>query len=87
MLSLNPETNNNADRHSSQVYIPLSISLGIAADATPEAGLITATWAVLAAGLVGGSHHNIVGPTGDFSKKVQASKKTNQNRHVFMQVL
>jgi len=46
------------------VYIPLSISLGIAADATPEAGLITATWAVLAAGLFGGSHHNIVGPTG-----------------------
>ena len=51
-------------RVQAQVYIPLSISLGIAADATPESGLITATWAVLAAGIFGGSHHNIVGPTG-----------------------
>ena len=60
--------NTDADENALQVYIPLSISLGIAADATPEAGLITATWAVLAAGLFGGSHHNIVGPTGDLLK-------------------
>jgi MFS superfamily sulfate permease-like transporter len=61
--------------------------LGIAADATPEAGLITATWAVLAAGLFGGSHHNIVGPTGDFSDECAIIKKMNQNRYLFVQVL
>ena len=44
--------------------LPLSISLGIAADATPAAGCITAVWAGLSAGALGGSHYNIVGPTG-----------------------
>ena len=47
-----------------QVYIPLSISLGIASDAGPESGFITAVWAMMATGFLGGSHHNIVGPAG-----------------------
>ena len=29
-----------------------------------QSGLITATWAMLSVGMFGGSHHNIVGPTG-----------------------
>ena len=47
-----------------QVYIPLSIALAIASDATPSMGLTTAVWALITAGSLGGSHHNIVGPTG-----------------------
>ena len=47
-----------------QVNLPLSISLGIAADATPAMGCITAVWSGLCAGALGGSQYNIVGPTG-----------------------
>lgn len=49
------------------VSIPLSISLAIAAGATPVAGIITAIWAGLFAALFGGSRFNIVGPTGALS--------------------
>jgi SulP family sulfate permease len=49
------------------VNVPLSISLGVAADATPEMGIITAVWAGGAAALLGGSHYNVVGPTGALS--------------------
>ena len=49
------------------ISVPLSLSLGIAAGATPVAGIITAIWAGLVAGLVGGSQYNIVGPAGALS--------------------
>ena len=53
------------------VFVPLSISFGIAADATPESGFITAIWAMLAAGLFGGSHHNIIGPAGTLFRSIE----------------
>jgi SulP family sulfate permease len=46
------------------VSLPLSISLAIAADASPVQGIITACWAGLVSAIAGGSHYNIVGPTG-----------------------
>jgi len=49
------------------VSLPLSISLAIAADATPVQGIITACWAGLVSAMTGGSHYNIVGPTGALS--------------------
>lgn len=48
----------------SLVSIPLSISLAVAANATPEMGLITAVWAGLFAAVFGGSDFNVTGPTG-----------------------
>lgn len=47
--------------------IPLSISLAVAANATPLMGIITAVWAGLIASFFGGSNYNIVGPTGALS--------------------
>jgi SulP family sulfate permease len=47
------------------VSLPLSISLAIAADATPVQGIITACWAGVVSAIAGGSHYNIVGPTGE----------------------
>ena len=49
------------------VSIPLSISLAVAAGATPLMGVITAIWAGLIASFFGGSNYNIVGPTGALS--------------------
>lgn len=49
------------------VSLPLSISLAVAAGATPLMGVITAIWAGLLASLFGGSNFNIVGPTGALS--------------------
>lgn len=49
------------------VNIPLSVALAIASGATPAQGIITAFWAGLFASLFGGSHYNIVGPTGALS--------------------
>ncbi|EKE16513.1 MAG: hypothetical protein ACD_11C00004G0011 [uncultured bacterium] len=49
------------------VSLPLSISLAVAAGATPLMGVITAIWAGLAASIWGGSKYNIVGPTGALS--------------------
>lgn len=51
----------------SLVAIPLSISLAVAAGATPTQGIITAIWAGIVASLFGGSDFNIVGPTGALS--------------------
>ncbi len=51
----------------SLVSIPLSISLAVAAGATPLMGIITAIWAGLLAAIFGGSNFNIVGPTGALS--------------------
>ncbi len=49
------------------VSIPLSISLAVAAGATPLMGVVTAIWAGLLASIFGGSNFNIVGPTGALS--------------------
>ncbi len=49
------------------VSIPLSVSLAVASQSTPTAGIITAIWAGLMASIFGGSKFNIVGPTGALS--------------------
>jgi SulP family sulfate permease len=49
------------------VSIPLSVSLAIASNATPVAGIITAIWAGLFASFFGGSNYNVIGPTGALS--------------------
>ncbi len=49
------------------VSIPLSISLAVASHTTPVVGIVTAIWAGLIASLFGGSHYNVVGPTGALS--------------------
>ncbi|MEK7649398.1 MAG: SulP family inorganic anion transporter [Patescibacteria group bacterium] len=51
----------------SLVAIPLSISLAVAAGATPTQGIVTAIWAGVIAGIFGGSNYNITGPTGALS--------------------
>lgn len=49
------------------VSLPFSISLGVAAGATPLMGVLTAIWAGGVAAFLGGSNYNIVGPTGALS--------------------
>ena len=49
------------------VNIPLSISLAVASDASPAMGVVTVIWAGTIAAFLGGSHYNIVGPTGALS--------------------
>lgn len=51
----------------SLVSLPLSLALAIASGATPTQGIITALWAGLFCAIFGGSHFNIVGPTGALS--------------------
>lgn len=51
----------------SLISIPLSVSLAVASQTTPVAGIITAIWAGLIASIFGGSNFNIVGPTGALS--------------------
>lgn len=51
----------------SLVSLPLSISLALAAGSTPVAGIITAVWAGSMSAFFGGSHFNVVGPTGALS--------------------
>ncbi len=46
------------------VSLPLSVSLAVASGATPTIGIIAAIWGGLFASFFGGSHFNIVGPTG-----------------------
>lgn len=48
----------------SLVSIPLSVSLSVAANASPLMGIITAIWAGVIAAIFGGSNYNVVGPTG-----------------------
>jgi hypothetical protein len=57
----------------SLVNIPLSISLAIAGGSNPVAGIVTAFWAGIIAALCGGSHYNIVGPTGALSGVLMAA--------------
>lgn len=59
------------------VSIPLSVSLAVASQSTPTAGIITAIWAGILASLFGGSHYNIVGPTGALSGILAAYAITN----------
>lgn len=49
------------------INIPLSLALAIATGATPVQGIITAFWAGLIGAMFGGSHFNIIGPTGALS--------------------
>jgi SulP family sulfate permease len=49
------------------VNIPLSISLAVASDASPAMGVVTVIWAGTISAFLGGSHYNIVGPTGALS--------------------
>jgi sulfate permease, SulP family len=49
------------------VSVPLSVSLAIAANATPVMGIITAIWAGLIASIFGGSKYNILGPAAALS--------------------
>ena len=49
------------------INVPLSISLAVASDATPIMGIITSIWGGLFSASFGGSHFNIVGPTGALS--------------------
>lgn len=49
------------------ISIPLSISLAVASGVSPVAGIITAIWAGFIGALSGGSHYNIIGPTGALS--------------------
>lgn len=51
----------------SLVSIPLSVSLAVASQTSPVAGIITAIWAGVIASIFGGSNFNIVGPTGALS--------------------
>lgn len=51
----------------SLISIPLSVSLAVASNVSPLIGIITGIWAGLIAGIFGGSHYNIVGPTGALS--------------------
>ncbi|MBM3887124.1 hypothetical protein FJ364_04295 [Candidatus Dependentiae bacterium] len=46
------------------VSLPLSISLAVASQSSPTAGIITAVWAGLIAAILGSSNYNIIGPTG-----------------------
>ncbi|HHT9136110.1 MAG TPA: SulP family inorganic anion transporter [Candidatus Wunengus sp. YC60] len=56
----------------SLVSIPLSVSLSVAANASPLMGIITAVWAGSIAAIFGGSNYNIVGPTGALSGMLAA---------------
>ncbi len=51
----------------SLVSIPLSVSLAVASQSTPTAGIVTAIWAGFISSLFAGSHFNIIGPTGALS--------------------
>ena len=49
------------------VNLPLSVSLAIAAGATPEMGALSATWGGIVGGLANGSHFSLIAPTGGLS--------------------
>ena len=51
----------------SLVSLPMAISLAVASNSTPVAGIITAVWAGLVASIFCGSNYNIIGPTGALS--------------------
>ncbi len=47
--------------------LPFSVSLAVASQTTPTAGILTTIWAGLFGSLLGGSHFNIIGVTGALS--------------------
>lgn len=49
------------------VNVPLSISLAVASGVSPAMGVVTAIWSGFVAAACGGSHFNVVGPTGALS--------------------
>jgi SulP family sulfate permease len=51
----------------SLISLPLAVTLAVASHATPVQGVITAIWAGFVSALFGGSHYNIIGPTGALS--------------------
>jgi SulP family sulfate permease len=51
----------------SLISLPLAVTLAVASHATPVQGVITAMWAGFISALFGGSHYNIIGPTGALS--------------------
>ncbi len=67
MLSENIRKNLKSGLTVSLISIPLSVSLAVASGVTPLVGVVTAIWAGLVAAIFGGSHFNIVGPTGALS--------------------
>lgn len=69
------------------VSIPLSISLAIASGVSPIVGIITAIWAGLFASVFGGSHFNIVGPTGALSGLILSYVLANGTETVGMLAL
>jgi SulP family sulfate permease len=56
----------------SLVAMPLSISLAVASGSTPLVGIITGIWAGFISAAFGGSHFNVVGPTGALSGLIAA---------------
>src|SRR3989344_2000749 len=48
----------------SMISVPLALALAITSGATPTQGIITAFWAGLLGAIFGGSHFNVIGPTG-----------------------
>ena len=46
------------------INVPLSISLAVAAQSSPTAGIVTAVWSGLLCCVLGGSAFNVTGPTG-----------------------
>ncbi len=67
MLTENIRKNLKSGLTVSLISIPLSVSLAVASGVTPVIGVMTAIWAGLIAAAFGGSHFNIVGPTGALS--------------------
>ncbi len=51
----------------SLISLPLAVTLAVASHATPVQGVITAIWAGLTSSFFGGSHYNVIGPTGALS--------------------
>lgn len=66
-ISSNMRSNWKAGMTVALVSLPLSVSLAVASGATPTMGIIAAIWGGFFAALFGGSHFNIVGPTGALS--------------------
>lgn len=68
----------------SLVSIPLSVSLAVAAHASPVMGIVTAIWAGLIASIFGGSNFNVVGPTGALSGILAAYAMTHGQESLAM---
>jgi SulP family sulfate permease len=67
MLKQNIKNNLKSGLTVALISIPLSVSLAVSSGTSPTVGIITAIWAGLIAAIFGGSHFNIVGPTGALS--------------------